>query len=142
MQFPLSPRRNYSGIRAKRQRKLRIKLGNKILTCIINTLKCYINSISQWCTCKWIMNECVWDNSPEDNKDLYTCNTCIGMMPIMLSVSVYQYFSPNFRLNDGGKSCMRSLKSFSSFLWMNFKNKGIMILMMKPTGDRKDLLYI
>lgn len=68
------------------------------------------------------MNECVSDNSPEDNKDLYTCNTCIGMMPIMLSESVYQYFNPNFR--RWWKELHEKLEKFFKFPLNELQEQG------------------
>ena len=45
----------------------------------------------------------------------------------------------NFRLNSVGESSVRGLKNFFKF---SLKNKGIVILVMNPTGNRKDLLFV
>ena len=60
----------------------------------------------------------------------------------LLIFFVVVYLNTNFRLNGGGESSVRGLKNFSSFLKMNLKNKGIVILVMNPTGNRKDLLFV
>ena len=60
----------------------------------------------------------------------------------LLIFVVVVYLNTNFRLNGGGESSVRGLKNFSSFLKMNLKNKGIVILVMNPTGNRKDLFFV
>ena len=60
----------------------------------------------------------------------------------LLIFVVVVYLNTNFRLNGSGESSVRGLKNFSSFLKMNLKNKGIVILVMNPTGNRKDLLFV
>lgn len=48
----------------------------------------------------------------------------LGIMPFMLIENVYWYLNPNFRLNDGGESCMRSLKRFFKFPLNELKEQG------------------
>ena len=52
------------------------------------------------------------------------CNSFAGLLIFFVVV----YLNTNFRLNGSGESCVRELKNFSSFLEMNLKNKGIVIL--------------
>ena len=66
------------------------------------------------------------------------CNSFAGLLNFVVVV----YLNTNFRLNRGGESSLRGLKIFSSFLWMNLQNKDIMILVMNPTGNSKDLLFV
>ena len=86
-------------------------------------------------------------------KVLYTCNSRVLALCLLctLSVTVFAgllnffvvvYLNTNFRLNGGGESSLRGLKIISSFLLMNLQNKGIVILVMNPAGNRKDLLFV
>ena len=66
------------------------------------------------------------------------CNSFAGLLNFFVVV----YVNTNFRSNGGGESSLRGLKIFSSFLLMNLQNKGIVILVMNPAGNRKDLLFV
>ena len=66
------------------------------------------------------------------------CNSFAGLLNLFVVV----YLNTNFRLNGGGESSLRGLKIISSFLLMNLQNKGIVILVMNPAGNRKDLLFV
>ena len=59
------------------------------------------------------------------------------MLIMLLSATVFAgllifvvvvYLNTNFRLNGSGESPVKGLKNFSSFLYMNLKNKGIVIV--------------